>query len=96
MGKVLRYLCYTINPNMSTKLQITKNIELSEKLLDYLSHNPQSNIHKNVSYIIVTKEDEELNKLNLSMVDSLIKEGKKVVKALETNDKSFPWKFASL
>ncbi len=81
---------------MPTKLQIAKNLELSERLLNYLSNNPQQVAYENVSYIVITKADEELNKINLSMIDSLVKEGKKVVKALETQDKTLPWKFSQV
>ena len=81
---------------MSTKLQIKKNLRLSEKLLDYLSKHPRNNKQENISYIVFTKEDNELNKENLVMAKSLAKEGKRVVKAIETNNKSTPWEFASL
>lgn len=80
---------------MPTKLQIDKNLKLSEKLLDYLTDNPQEH-EKNVSYIVITKEDNDLNNENLSMAKNLIKSGRKVIKAIETNSKSTPWKFASI
>lgn len=79
---------------MPTKLQIIKNLKLSQKLLDYLSENPRKG--KNASYIIITKKDNELNKANLNMGKSLVKEGKNVVKAIETKNKSIPWKFVSV
>lgn len=81
---------------MPTKLQIKNNLKLSEKLLDYLSKYPRNNKQKNISYIIITKGDNKLNKENLVMAKSLVKEGKTVVKAIETSNKSTPWKFASL
>lgn len=81
---------------MPTKLQIKNNLKLSEKLLDYLSKYPRNNKQGNISYIIITKEDSELNKENLVMAESLVREGKNVVKAIETNNRSTPWKFASL
>lgn len=80
---------------MPIKQQISKNLKLSEKLLNYLSKHPQ-NPKDNISYIVITKEDKELSRANLGMVKSLIKEGKKVVKAIETNDKSTPWKFCTI
>jgi len=80
---------------MPTKTQINKNLKLSEKLLDYLSKNPHQINDENVSYIVLTKEDEELNKLNLGMAKSLVKEGKKVIKAIQTDKKSTPWKFST-
>lgn len=81
---------------MPTKLQIENNLKLSEKLLDYLSKYPRDNEQGNISYIIFTKGDSQLNKENLVMARSLVKEGKNVVKAIETSDRSTPWRFASL
>jgi len=80
---------------MPTKIQIIKNLKLSEKLLNYLSENPREN-KEDVSYIVITKNDSALNKANLSIAESIAKKGKKVVKAIETSNKSTPWKFASL
>lgn len=81
---------------MPTKLQIIKNLKLSQKLLDYLSKNPQTKKKENVSYVVITQKDSELNKANLDVAQSLKKTGKKVVKAIETKNSSIPWKFASL
>jgi len=81
---------------MPTKVQINKNLKLSEKLLDYLANNPRMNARGGASYIIITQKDSELNKMNLGLVKSLKKEGKKVIKALETNDELNPWKFSSI
>ena len=78
---------------MPTKTQVTKNLKLSEKLLEYLANNPNASSEKNVSYIVISKEDNELNKLNMNLARSLIKEGKRVIKATETGDKHNPWKF---
>lgn len=80
---------------MPTKIQIIKNLKLSEKLLNYLSENPREN-KENVSYIVITKNDSALNKANLSIAESIAKKGKKVVKAFETNNKLSPWKFSSI
>lgn len=78
---------------MPTKLQIKNNLKLSEKLLDYLSKYPRNNKQKNISYIVITKGDSELNKENLVMAKSLAKEGKNVVKAIETGNSKSPWNF---
>lgn len=80
---------------MPTKTQINKNLELSEKLLDYLSDNPRKTTEQ-VSYIVITKDDAELNQVNLELGKSMAKHGKKVIKALETKDKANPWKFATI
>lgn len=80
---------------MPTKQQVSKNLKLTEKLLDYLAKNPGDS-SSNISYVMFSKDDEALNKANLKLVDSLLKEGKRVVKAEESNDKKLPWKFTQV
>ena len=77
---------------MPTVLQIAKNLELSENLID----NPSRESCQNASYIVVTRGDFALNKENLKLASSLKKQGKKVIKATETSDKHNPWNFAFL
>lgn len=81
---------------MPTKVQIDKNLKLSEKLLEYLSKNPRLDDESEISYIIISNEDSQLNEINLNLAKSLIKEGKKVVKAFEPTSESAPWKFSTL
>lgn len=81
---------------MSKNKQIEKNLQLSGELMEYLADNPSQSPTKklgSVSFVVLTKNDVELNKLNSQLIDSLLDEGKKVVKALQTSDKKQPWTF---
>jgi hypothetical protein len=78
---------------MSRKLQISKNLELSGKLMDFLIDNPTK--EQGASYIVISRNDNNLNRANLDLGKSLINKGKQVIKAIETGKKSNPWIFAS-
>jgi hypothetical protein len=78
---------------MSKKQQIQKNLKLSEELMEYLADNPYNSKEKNVSFVVFTQNDKELNKLNSNLINSLIEEGKHVIKAIQTSDKNHPWSF---
>lgn len=81
---------------MSKNKQIEKNLQLSGKLMEYLADNPSQSPTKkwgSVSFVVLTKNDDELNKLNSQLIDSLLDEGKKVVKAIQTLNKKQPWTF---
>ena len=81
---------------MSKQQQLEKNLQLSEELMEYLADNPSQFPTKksgSVSFIVITKDDKELNKLNIRLIDSLRDEGKKVMKAFQTLDKKQPWTF---
>lgn len=81
---------------MSKNKQIEKNLQLSGELMEYLADNPSQSPTKklgSVSFVVLTKNDNELNKLNNRLIDSLLNEGKKVVKAIQTLNKSQPWTF---
>lgn len=81
---------------MTKKVQTRKNLELSEQLASYIVNNPRAvkDLPKNVSFIVFSSEDESLNKKNEGLIKSVIAEGKKVIKAIQTKDKSNPWKFS--
>lgn len=83
---------------MSKNQQITKNIELSEKLAEYISDNPSEirQFPSSVSYVTFSSTDERLNSANKKLVLSLKSEGKSIIKAQETKDKKNPWKFILL
>lgn len=69
-------------------MQGDKNIVLAEKLLDYL----QTVKHRSgYSFVVFSKNDKKLNAQNEKLAQILIKEGKKVIKAEETGDKTNPW-----
>lgn len=81
---------------MSFNYQIDKNLELSNKLFDYLISIDSSLKHNdNVSYIVISKENIKLNEANLTLAQSLVKKGKKIIKAIETGNKDNPWEFSS-
>ncbi len=79
------------------QLQVLKNIALTNKLAEYISVNPSviKNLPHNVSFVIFTAKDLELNKLNSQIFESLHEKGEPVVKVEETENKSSPWKFTS-
>lgn len=81
---------------MSKNKQIEKNLHLSGELMKYLADNPSRSPTKkwgSVSFVVLTKNDDELNKLNGQLINSLLDEGKKVVKAIQTSNKKQPWTF---
>ena len=78
---------------MSQKQQVTKNLDLSEKLADYLVQNPTaaSKLPKKASFVTFSAKDKELNEKNEEIVNKLNEQGKTVIKAQETNNDSRPW-----
>lgn len=83
---------------MSKKQQIKKNLKLSAKLAAYLDKNPdiEEKTSKDTSYVFFSATDQRLNKTNLKLAKSLAEEGKVVIKAEETTNKSNPWKLIPL
>lgn len=81
---------------MSKKDQLKKNLKLSEKLAGYVVSNPDAvkNMPKRASFVVFSSEDSDLNKMNNQLVISLKSEGRKVVKATESNNKVKPWLFS--
>lgn len=79
---------------MSKKKQLEKNIELSNKFTSYVENKPDiaSKISSSSQYVVLSADDKELNVMNESIIESLLKQGKKVVKAQETNNPKAPWK----
>jgi hypothetical protein len=45
------------------------------------------------SFVVFSSHDTKLNEANTKFLESLLDEGRKVIKAEETNDKHNPWKF---
>lgn len=80
---------------MTKHMQVTKNIEYSEELMNYFIDNKIQMVPK-ASYVVFVQDDKELNKLNEKLLAGLIKEGKNIVKATKTNNKNEPWIFASV
>ncbi|HVZ11662.1 MAG TPA: DUF5647 family protein [Patescibacteria group bacterium] len=83
---------------MTKSTQAQKNIDLSQELAEYIADNPKSveNLPENSSFIIFSSEDESLNIENEGLIKSIIAEGKKVIKAIQTKDKENPWKFSQV
>ncbi len=83
---------------MSKKDQVDKNLELSEKLAEYLAKDPPEvkGMPKKSAFITFSLTDQELNKLNNKLVNSYSEKGKTVVKAQETKDEKKPWKFTPI
>ncbi len=83
---------------MTKNKQISKNIELSEKLANYLASHPIESeaLPNNASFVAFSKDDERLNEENIKLIRGLIEEGKNVIKALQTNDKNNPWIFSAI
>lgn len=83
---------------MGAKQQVEKNIKLSSKVASYLMENPDAvkGVPKHSTYVIFSADDQELNKKNGQLLSSLKSEGKKVIKVIETKNKTNPWNFISL
>lgn len=83
---------------MSNKKQAEKNLKLSVKLANFIADNPQlsKTVISGASVVPFSLEDKELNKANEKLVEELLEEGKRVVKAEETKNSKEPWKFMQL
>ena len=83
---------------MSKKQQIKKNLELSEKLANFLAKHPtfMTKTPENTSFVAFSSNDPGLNKMNMRLMESLLKEGRSVVKAQQTQNKQNPWKFTAV
>jgi hypothetical protein len=81
---------------MDTRNQAVKNMGLIQELARYLAAHPEEDklTTGNVTYVAFSSTDEQLNSANEKFLASLVHEGKKVVKAMQTNDKFHPWKFS--
>lgn len=78
-----------------SKKQIQKNIQLSEKLANYLAKNPEEvgKTPSDSSFVVFSIGDKNLNRLNGKLVKDLAKQGKSVIKAEETKSLKTPWVF---
>ena len=84
---------------MSKTKQATKNLQLTQKLLDYIvlhSEDLPSFITKASTYIVFSNNDKELNKLNTKLLKEMQAEGKNVIRAEETGNKGAPWNFVQV
>lgn len=81
---------------MGKTKQLEKNVKLSGELAEYIASNPSAvkNISPGASFVVFSSNDQELNKLNHKLVNSLKNEGKRVVRATEEENKKQPWSFS--
>jgi len=81
---------------MDTKNQAVKNMGLIQELARYLATHPDKDHQttEDVTYVAFSSTDEQLNSANEKLLASLVHEGRKVVNAMQTNDKFHPWKFS--
>jgi len=79
---------------MTKQKQEEKNLQLIQKLADYIADNPKMlKKYSNSSYVVFSYKDQDLNELNKELLSELKEEGKNVIKAQETNQLKQPWKF---
>ncbi|MBI2334811.1 hypothetical protein HYU96_03330 [Candidatus Daviesbacteria bacterium] len=83
---------------MSKKQQAQKNLELSVSLADFIAKHPKLSkiVISGASVVPFSMSDEKLNKENDKLVEELLEEGKKVVKAQETKNHITPWQFSQV
>jgi len=82
---------------MSKAQQTKLNIDLSDKLANFLITQPRVlKKYASCSYVVFSSKNFELNKLNHHLIDELLLEGKGVVKAEETDNFTKPWIFTAV
>ena len=78
---------------MSKKVQTSKNIDLTHKLIAYLVNGKNvPDLPQDVSFVPFSKSDKRLNKANEELLESLYKEEKPVVIAQEPKTSQETWK----
>ena len=77
---------------MSKNQQTSKNIELTGKLLEYLTKGENiPELPQDVSFVPFSNTDKRLNKANEELLEALSKEDKPVVKAEEPKSNKGSW-----
>ena len=77
---------------MSKKVQTAKNIELTQKLIEYLINGENiPNLPQDVSFVPFSKTDKKLNNANEELLKLLSKEEKPVVIAEEPQTNKGSW-----
>lgn len=78
---------------MSNKKQTSKNIELTQKLIEYIIKGEDvPELPEDVSFVPFSKKDKMLNKANEELLENLSKEDKPIAIAEEPESKNAPWK----
>lgn len=83
---------------MKKKMQAEKNLELMEKLTEFLLSHPDID-HKlpnDASLVILSADDKALNDVNDKLIAGLLEEGKHVVKAQQIKSDTNAWEFSSV
>lgn len=83
---------------MSKKTLINKNFKLSTKLAEYIANNPEKtkNFPSGSTYVAISARDSELNNWNMRLIEKLVNQGKKVIKAVEKKKNKNNWEFNSI
>ena len=80
---------------MSKKIQLKNNITLVDKLSKYVIENRDKlDLPKDSNFVVFSKSNQRLNKVNEQLVADHLNEGKNMVRVFETADKKNPWIFA--
>lgn len=78
---------------MSKKMQTSKNIELTHKLIKYLVKGKNvPDLPQDVSFVPFSKTDKKLNSANDKLLNALFKEDKPVAIAEEPKTNKESWK----
>lgn len=77
---------------MGNKIQTSKNIELTQKLIRFLVKGKDvPNLPEDVSFVPFSKTDKNLNKANQELLESISKEEKPVAIATESKSIKGSW-----
>lgn len=78
---------------MSNKIQTEKNIDLSQKLIEYLVNGKNvPKLPQDVSFVPFSNTDKELNEANKELLESLSQQDKPLAIAEEPKNKKESWK----
>lgn len=77
---------------MSKKVQTAKNIDLTQKLIEFLVKGKNvPELPQDVSFVPFSKNDEKLNTANEELLENLSKEEKPIAIAKEPKNSKTPW-----
>lgn len=83
---------------MTKKRHTDKAIELSHQVMLYIIKHPEAvkDVPSDASFVVFSSEDKAFNRSNEGFLESVVAEGKPVVKVEQTKSKKEPWKFIPL
>lgn len=77
---------------MSNKIQTSKNIDLTQKLIEYLVNGKDvPELPNDVSFVPFSNTDKKLNQANEELLEKISRNEKPVVKAEEPKNKKDSW-----